>query len=421
MIRFLFLLLVFTAYNVNGQPKKPNILWITCEDISPYLSSYGEKAVKTPNIDQLAREGVRYTSMFTTAGVCAPSRSTIITGMYPMSIGSQHMRTMLEGAGKPELPEGIPPYAAVIPDYVKAFPEYLRLAGYYTTNTAKTDYQFEAPVTVWDENSSAASYRNRAPGQPFFAIFNNQISHEMHLSMYKDSLEIDPASVAVPPYFPDTKEVRKDIARALTNIQAMDRNVGKLIAQLKADGLYDSTIIIFFSDHGGPLPWMKREVLDRGLRIPFIVRYPNATNAGKVAHDLVSSIDLAPSMLSLAGIPVPSYMQGQAFMGDQKSNNPRTYIHACKDRMDKIYERVRLVRDKRYAYIFNYFPEKPGYMDISFRRERVPMMNNMLALRDAGKLNKNAMAWFKSPKEVEELYDGEKAPQQLKKLAKNPK
>jgi hypothetical protein len=239
--------------------------------------------------------------------------------------------------------------------------------------------------------------------------------------MYRDSLEVDPASVTVPPYYPDTKEVRRDIARALTNIQAMDRNVGKLIQQLKDDGLYDSTIIIFFSDHGGPLPWMKREVLDRGLHIPFIVRYPNGMNGGKVVDDLVSTVDLAPSMLSLASIPVPSYLQGRAFLGAAAAKTPRQYIHAAKDRMDKKYDRVRMVRDQQFSYIYNYQPEKPGYMDISFRVDRVPMMKNILALYAAGQLDSNAARWFRTPKEVEELYDCKNDPHQLHNLAADPR
>ncbi len=181
--------LLFAYCGVFGQKEKPNILWITCEDISPFISAYGDKVVKTPNIDQLAKEGVRYTKVYTTAGVCAPSRSSIITGMYQTSIGTQHMRTM--GIDPKYMPPGVPSYSAVIPDYVKCFPEYLRKAGYYTTNNEKQDYQFEAPVTVWDENGPAASYRNRPPGKPFFSIFNFFITHESQIFSRKDSLLVD--------------------------------------------------------------------------------------------------------------------------------------------------------------------------------------------------------------------------------------
>jgi N-sulfoglucosamine sulfohydrolase len=335
---------------------RPNIIWITCEDISPYIGAYGDRQVKTPNLDQLAREGVRYTHVYTTAGVCAPSRSAIITGMYQQSIGTQHMRT----AGDPKY-QPVPPYSAVIPDYVKCFPEYLRKAGYYCTNNEKQDYQFTPPVTVWDENGPAASFRNRPREKPFFAVFNFMITHESQLFGRQDSLLVDGSRLTVPPIYPDTKTVRHDMARMLTNIERMDSQVGELIQQLKEDGLYDNTVIFFYSDHGGTLPWMKREVLERGTHIPLIVRFPGATNAGTVDTGLISAVDFAPAVLSLAGVPIPAYMQGQAFLGPQKTKTPRQYVFAARDRMDTEYDRVRMVRDKQFRYLYNYMPGKAGF------------------------------------------------------------
>lgn len=377
---------------------------------------YGEKSVQTPNIDQLAKEGMRYTHAYTTAGVCAPSRSAIITGMYQTSIGTQHMRT--KAINPKYMGEGVPNYSAVIPDYVKAFPEYLRMNGYYTTNNEKQDYQFDAPVTVWDENGPAASYRNRPAGSPFFSVFNIFITHESQL-FKRDSLLVDPKIVTVPPYYPDTEQTRTDIARNLSHIQRMDQQVGEIITMLKEDGLYDNTVIFFYSDHGGALPWMKREVLDRGLHIPLIVRMPGGEGAGTVNHDLVSGVDFAPTVLSLAGVKIPGYMQGQAFLGAQKARAARRYIFAARDRMDEKYDRVRAVRDARFAYIYNYMPEKPAYQDLDFRYG-IPMMKEMLAMRDAGKLHPHAMAWFKAPKAVEELYDTENDPHQLHNVASDP-
>jgi N-sulfoglucosamine sulfohydrolase len=419
MKKLLYLLLVITVLQVKAQNntgKKTNIVWITCEDISPYIGVYGEKAVRTPNIDQLAKEGIQYKHAYTTAGVCAPSRSAIITGMYQTSIGTQHMRT--KAVNPKYMGEGVPNYSAVIPDYVKAFPEYLRANGYYTTNNEKQDYQFDAPVTVWDENGPAASYRNRPAGKPFFSVFNNFITHESQL-FKKDSLLVDPRNVTVPPYYEDTKQTRIDIARQLTHIQIMDRQVGEIVSMLKKDGLYENTIIFFYSDHGGALPWMKREVLDRGLHIPLIVRMPGGQGAGTVNSELISGVDLAPTVLSLAGITIPKHLQGQAFLGGQQAKAPRKYIYGARDRMDEKYDRVRAVRDKRFEYIYNYMPEKPHYQDLNYRHG-IPMMKEMLALRDAGKLNPNAMAWFKVPKDVEELYDTEKDPHQLHNLATDP-
>ena len=393
---------------------KPNIVWIVCEDISPFIGAYGDTVVLTPNIDQLAKEGIRFTHVYTTAGVCAPSRSAIITGMYQTSIGTQHMRT----TGDPKyLP--VPSYSAVIPPYVKCFPEYLRKAGYYCTNNEKQDYQFAAPVTVWDENSPAASWRNRPKGSSFFSVFNLAVTHESQLFPKEhDSLLVDPARVAVPPFYPDTKTVRHDIARLMSNIQIMDGQVGKIIQMLKEDGLYDNTIIFFYSDHGGALPWMKREVLERGIHIPFIVHMPGGEEAGTVNDEMISSVDFAPSVLSLAGIPIPAYLQGQAFLGAQKAVTPRRYIFAARDRMDTEYDRVRSVRDQRFMYVYNYMPEKPNYQNIAYRLN-IPMMKELLTLRDAGQLPAPAMRWFDT-KPVEELYDVESDPHALHNLTGNP-
>lgn len=408
------------AQKVNNRPSagQPNIIWITCEDISPYIGAYGDKEVKTPNIDQLAREGIRYTRAYTTAGVCAPSRSAIITGMYQQSIGTQHMRTTGDARYQP-----VPPYSAVIPEQVKCFPEYLRKAGYYCTNNEKQDYQFMAPVTVWDANGATASYRNAHRGdggsKPFFAIFNFQITHESQLFNRKDSLLVDGDKVRVPPIYPDTKTVRHDIARMLTNIERMDSQVGELIRMLKADGLYDTSIIFFYSDHGGSLPWTKREVLERGTHIPLIVRLPGGAKAGTVNGDLISAVDFAPTVLSLAGLPIPGYMQGQAFLGKQRAKAPRKYVFAARDRMDTEYDRVRMVRDKHYRYLYNYMPEKPYYQNLSYRMS-IPMMQELITLRDEGKLDSVPIGWFKT-KPVEELYDVDNDPYELHNLATDPK
>lgn len=396
---------------------QPNIVWIVCEDIGPYLGAYGYEGVKTPNIDQLAREGELYTRAYTTAGVCAPSRSSLITGMYQTSIGTQHMRTLNynDPTNSP-----LPSYSAVLPPYVKCFPEYLRMAGYYTTNNEKQDYQFEPPVTVWDENSAAASWRNRGPGQPFFSVFNLAISHEMNLFIReKEPLTVDPGKVEVPVYYPQTETAARAVARQLTNIERMDSQVGEIINLLKEDGLYDNSWIIFYSDHGGALPWMKRELLERGTHIPFIVKYPGGENAGKVNDELISGVDFAPTVLSLAGVSIPDYMQGQAFLGSQKSSSPRTYIFAARDRISIRYDRVRAVSDGRFKYLYNYMPELPYYQDLNFRKS-IPLMKEILALRESGQLDPLTMRWF-ATKPVEELYDTQSDPDEFTNLANDPR
>ena len=406
---FLFVVFCLQGFAQSKRSKQPNIIWITCEDISPYIGIYGASQVRTPNIDQLAREGVKYTRVYTTAGVCAPSRSAIITGMYQTSIGTHHMRTI----GDPKY-QPVPSYSAVIPAYVKCFPEFLRKQGYYCTNNEKQDYQFETPVTVWDESSSAASHSNRGEGQPFFAVYNFFVTHESQQFARKDSLLVDPTFIEVPPLYPNTDNARKDLARMYTNIERMDQQVGELLDRLKKEGEYENTYIFFFSDHGGVLPWMKREILERGTHIPFLLKFPDGEHAGTVNDNLISAVDLAPTVLSLAKVKVPTYMQGQAFLGKQKSKQKRNYVFAARDRMDTEYDRVRMVRDTAFRYVYNFMPEKMNYQSIEFRLG-IPMMNDILKYKDEGKLTTAQMNWFKT-KPLEELYHVKSDPYEFKNL-----
>ncbi|MEO8962327.1 MAG: sulfatase-like hydrolase/transferase [Ginsengibacter sp.] len=411
---YLFLLLFLSAISksVDAQ-SKPNIIWITCEDISSFLPSYGDSTISTPNLSKLASEGIRYTRMFSTYGVCAPTRSSIITGMYPNSIGSMNMRTVSVNRDNSFLPN----YEAVPPPEVKCFTEYLRAAGYYCTNNAKTDYQFAPPITAWDENSKTASWRNRAAGQPFFAVFNIEITHESQIWVRQNQpLRVDPAKVKVPPYYPQNNPIiRKDIARMYDNIMLMDDRVGQLLDQLRDDHLIDSTIIFFYSDHGGPIAWYKREPYDRGTLVPFIIRFPDKKHAGTSDDELHSFVDLAPTMLSLAGLPVPVHLQGQPFLGTQKPMEPRQYIFTARDRMDGFYDLIRSARDKQYRYVRNYDPDLIKYGDINYRKS-MPMMKEILRLKDKDSLNSTLQQWFSS-KMPEELYDEQNDPFELNNLA----
>ncbi|SMD33844.1 Arylsulfatase A [Reichenbachiella faecimaris] len=412
------------------QAQQPNILWITCEDISPALSMYGDSTAQTPNLDRLAAESTIYTEAYATVGVCAPTRSSIITGMYPISIGTQHMRTGRDMAGwgsrdysSPSEAvdvngEAIPLYSAVIPAKVKCFTEYLRKAGYFCTNNPKTDYQFAAPVTAWDENGYQAHWKHRREGQPFFSVFNINVSHESFLWKNKDKpLTVDPATVPVPPYFPDTETVRKDIARNYSNIELMDAQVGVLIEELEAAGLLDNTIIFFFSDHGGPLPRSKRLHYESGLRVPLMVRMPDALKQ-KYDYDMVSFVDLAPTVLVLANVDVPDYLQGQAFIGGPVAR--REFIFGSGDRFDEFSDRVRSVISKNYVYVRNFYPEKPAYKDISYRKQ-IPMMDELLAMNASGELNKNQQYWFRQTKTKEEFYLRKEDPYSLKNRINDPK
>jgi N-sulfoglucosamine sulfohydrolase len=418
------LLVLFLLFGFSEKKaKQPNIVWITCEDMSPHLGSYGEKLAKTPNLDQLAKEGVRYTNAFSTAGVCAPSRAALITGCYQTSIGAMHMRTLAASAaiGKEAYPPGFHAYSAVVPDGVRGFPEYLRKAGYYTTNNSKQDYQFDAPEAIWNENSSKAHWRNRKnKSQPFFSIFNLMVTHESQVwSRNKEPLLVDPKQVEVPPYYPDDSISRVTIARFLTNVMLMDKQVGEILQQLKDDGLYENTIVFFYSDHGDGMPYVKRELLDRGLRVPLIIKAP-FLKANSTDNQMLSFIDFAPTVLSLANISIPKSIEGQAFLGDQKVKTQRKYIYAARDRMDSEYDRVRAVNDGQFTYLRNYMPELPHYQQVQFRLQN-PIMANLLKLKNEGRLNPSQMHWFTNSKPIEELYDYKNDPFEMDNLAENPK
>lgn len=409
------------AAGCQPQPAKednsfqPNFIFFVTEDISSLLGCYGDSAAYTPNLDKLASEGIMFSNCYSVSGVCAPSRNCLITGMYPTSIGGNNMRT-----NRKTLPDNIPPYESVPPPEVKCYTEFFRIAGYYTSNNSKEDYQFKAPVTAWDESSAYAHWRKRKPGQPFFAIFNFMTTHESQVwDRANDPVVISRDMVSVPPYYPDNKIVRDDIARVYSNTTIMDRELGEILAQLEEDGLMDSTIIVFYSDHGGPLPRQKRSIYDSGLKVPLIIRYPDGKEAGTVNDQLVSFVDFPATWLSMAGLEVPKYMQGQAFLGGQKTPE-REYVYAARDRMDGQYDMVRAVRSRQYEYIRNYRPDQPVYQDIEFRKKGINTMKELIRLRDLGALNETQMLWFNPTKPEEELYDCEADPHEINNLAADP-
>lgn len=393
--------------------QRPNILWISCEDMSPDLGCYGDRYAVTPNLDRLASQGVRYTRVFGHAGVCAVNRTGIITAMYPTTIGTQHMRC-----------EGVPP------PHVKCFPEYLRAAGYYCTNNVKTDYNFAAPVTAWDENSNKAHWRNRPDKrQPFFAVFNITTTHESQIRLpavqfAKRTARLtaadrhDPAQAVLPPYYPDTPIVRRDWANYHDLITAMDKEVADILRQLDEDGLADETVVFFWSDHGRGLPRAKRWIYDSGLHVPLIVRWPGKLPAGTTNDDLVALLDLGPTALSIAGVKVPEYMQGRAFLGTHKGP-PREYIFAGRDRMDEAYDLIRAVRDRRYKYIRNFEPHRPYAQPISYM-DQMPTMQELRRLDAAGKLTGPQTLFFRKTKPIEELYDTANDPHEIVNLADSP-
>ncbi len=393
---------------------RPNILWISIEDTSPRFGCYGDTMARTPNIDRLAAEGCRFPNAFCTAGVCAPSRSAIITGMYQTSIGAHHMRT---GLRNQNTPHNLPPYATVPPPYVKTFTEYLRSAGYYCTNNSKTDYQFTPPVTAWDDNGSKGHWRNRGEGQPFFSVFNPTVTHESGMWERKDRpLTTNPDDVQLPPYLPDTPKARRALARQYDNLATADARVGELIDQLEEDGFAENTIVFLWSDHGEGLPRGKRWLYDAGIRIPLIVRWHGELRPGSKSDQLVSLIDLGPTVLSLCDVQAPQHLQGQPFLGIQTVK--RDYIFATRDRIGSSYDMIRAVRDKKYKYIRNYYPEKP-YLLWSPYRNRHPVMQEMWRLYAEDKLEGNQLVMFQTPRPTEELYDVENDKYELNNLAED--
>jgi len=400
--------------------ERPNILWLSCEDISPHLGCYGDPHAMTPHLDQLALQGVRFTHAFTAAGVCAPCRSSIITGMYQNSIGTHHMRS-----------------DAKLPTWLQPFPILLRSAGYYCTNNSKTDYQFTqpAPDEIWDESSGRAHWRKGPPDKPFFAVFNFTGCHESGIASTSKYQEVtqgltadqrqDPNRLTtLPPYIPDTPVAREDWKRNYELITAMDAWVGELLDELKRAGKYDDTIIFFWSDHGVGLPRAKRWLYESGTHIPLIVHIPekfrNSGQAatGSVNDELVSSVDFAPTVLNLAGLAIPETMQGRAFLGPNLSP-ARRYIYGARDRMDERYDIIRAVRDQRYRYIRNFEPLKPYYQFMNTAELGATMREIRLA-EDQGTLPALARQFSLGSKPAEELYDLEHDPHEVHNLAGDP-
>ena len=394
---------------------RPNIVWISAEDVGLRFGAYGDAVANTPNLDRLASEGTRYMQAFTTAGVCAPSRAAIITGMHQNGWGGHHMRTTHDAPGIPT------PYHATPPPYVKAFTEYLRAAGYFTTNDFKTDYQIGTPVTIWDEHKRGAHWRSplREEGQPFFSVFNFGVTHESRSWVTPDEeTTTDPNTLELPPYYPDTPEVRRQLAKHYDNIARLDEQAGEILSQLEEDGLADNTVVFFWGDHGDGLPRAKRWLYDSGIGVPLIVRAPGQQGAGSASERLVSLVDLGPTVLSLAGVPIPAHMDGMPFLGDAEAP-PREYIYAARDRIDMVYDMVRAARDDRYKYIRNYHPEKP-YVQFVRYRNRSSIIQEIFRLNIAGELDEVQQLWLRDSRPPEELYDVQADPHEINNLADDP-
>ena len=387
---------------------QPNILWISSEDNGPHLGVYGDAYATTPNLDALGRKGLVYRHAWSTAPVCAPARTTIISGLYPPATGAQHMRSLTR-----------------LPASLKMFPQYLRDAGYYAANNAKEDYNLEKPGQVWDESSRQAHWRKRAPGQPFFAVFNFTVTHESRIRARPHEAVHDPAGVRVPAYHPDTPESRRDWAQYHDKITEMDALAGEVLRQLREDGLEEDTIVFYWADHGPGLPRGKRWTYNSGLHVPLILYVPEKFQAlrpadyraGGESGRLVGFIDLAPTVLSLAGVEPPAHLQGHAFAGKFEAQ-PQPYAYGFRGRMDERYDMVRSVRDERFIYIRNFMPHRiyGQYIQYMFQTPTTAVWHR---LYQEGRLEPPRTHFWET-KPAEELYDLRADPDETVNLAARP-
>ena len=357
--------------------------------------------------------------------VCAPARSAIITGMYPSSIGTgnqraYHQKRKVRPDSESKL--GFPYYSSKLAEAIKPFTQILRENGYYCTNNSKTDYNFKLRDQAWDESSNHASWENRKKDQPFFAVFNFGVTHESSIwNRDKKKLKVDPNILKVPPVFPDDSITRHALAVNYSNLIEMDIQMGKIIDRLKKENLYDNTYIFFYSDHGGPFPRHKRAIYETGTKVPFIVKFPKRFKTeDKRNNDMLSFIDFAPTILSIAGIDIPKIYQGKPFLGTRKSLKKRKYLFTASDRFDELTDRIRAVKSKRFKYVRNYNIEKPHALNVVYRTQ-MNLMKHLNELNKSNSLSDKQKLWFQVPKRPEEFYDLENDPFELNNLIEDEK
>ena len=387
---------------------RPNILWLSAEDHGPHLGCYGDTYADTPNLDAFAKSSLLYKNAISTAPVCAPARTTIICGMYAPSLGAHHMRS-----------------EAAKPEWLKFYPQYLREAGYYCTNNSKTDYNIQHNIRdIWDESSRKAHYDKRKKGQPFFAIFNQTCTHESQIRSRNSKTKHDPSKAPVPPYHPDVPAVRDNWAQYYDRLSQMDEWFGAHLRALREKGLADNTIVIFWADHGSGMPRGKRYAGWSGLHVPMIMHIPEKWkhlqppeyNSGHTSDRLVGFVDLGATMLSLAGIQPPSFLQGKPFAGKHVTAKP-THSFGFRGRMDERPDCSRTVTDGRFVYIRNFMPHLPHGQVLHYQME-TQSTRIWRRLHKQGKLNKVQSAFWER-KAPEELYDISKDPHETRNLAKD--
>ncbi|MFG0291348.1 MAG: sulfatase-like hydrolase/transferase [Rhodopirellula sp. JB044] len=382
--------------------ERPNILWITSEDNGvSWISCYGGTNARTPAIDELAKEGFRYTHCFDNAAVCAPTRSCWITGMYGVSNGTQPMRS------RNEIPH----------NQIHYYPDLLKQAGYHTSNPGKTDYNIggRPDKECWDyaggKKQTRYGWKLRQPGQPFFAVVNITDSHESRAHGSVENTKRDPAEMKLYAYHPDLPDVRKNYAKYADAVERMDRKVGEIIAELKRDGLYDDTIVVYNSDHGGVMARSKRFLYSSGVHCPLVIRIPEkwkmfypAARPGMTVDRLVSFVDMPKTWLSLAGAEIPDQFQGRVFLGDGVESPPK-YHFGFRERADERLDNVRLMRDARFAYHKNYMPYAPAGQHLAYLW-KAPLTAAWEKHHREGKTDEVTGRFFRA-RVSEEFYDNE--------------
>ncbi len=411
--------LLFGSTMAFASEEKPNILWIVSEDNSPLIGAYNDSYATTPNIDAFAKKSLIFDNAFANSPVCAPTRSSIITGMHANAIGSGNMRTRYK-----------------IPDFVKPYTYYLRAGGYYATNDSKTDYNIataDVPEgkllleSTWQAIDSkfwdVGDYSQRKPGQPFFHVYNIMASHEYNVHNPKKKTNHKPEEFKLPPYHPDTPEIRADWASYYDSITNMDTLVGEFLDKLEASGDLENTIIFYYSDHGGVIARSKRFVYDTGTKIPFIVHVPEKfkhllqNDMGTRTDDMIDIVDLAPSILHLAGIEIPAHLQGHNIFSSS-IKQAKKYNYLYRGRMDERIDLVRSLRDKKFKYIRNYMPHRANGQHLNYLWNAASMLSwEQECLNN--RCNKVQQRFWQLRK-PEELYDIEVDPWEVNNLADKP-
>lgn len=406
-ILFFAFLIVLNGCNDNSVQKdrleKPNILWIVSDDLGLDLGCYGNTLVKTPHLDKLAGQSIRFKNCHTVSAVCSASRSAMVTGMYPVNINCHQHRTR---------PEAMQP----LPDDVKVITEYFEEAGYFTFNgkygapnkLGKTDYNFTTDYEIYD----GTNWSQRKEGQPFFGQI--QI-HFPHRPFIRDTINsIDESKVKLPPYLPDYWVARQDCAFYLETVQVVDAQVGQLLQQLEDEGLSENTYVFFIGDQGRPMVRQKQFLYDGGTNTPLLIRYPDKRYAGDVRDELVSNIDLSATSLMLAGVTIPKHLRGHNFLGDHV---PRKELFTMRDRRDETIDRIRAVRTDSFKYIRNFYPERPYAQYNAYKRNQYPTIVLMEVLKKRGDLNPVQLIHLSDVRPAEELYDLKNDPFEIDNLA----